>query len=146
LLPILARVADAVTAAHDRLTPHTVLLTDNGEVTLAWSGSPEETGAKLQQPKYSAPDLFRDVASSPEAVDVYLLGFIFYEFLAGARNFTGQIGAEWEPEDPAWFRWHADTALRLRPLADVVPEFPASVSRLVEGMLEKDSARRAPLA
>jgi serine/threonine-protein kinase len=143
MFPILARVADAVKQPHPPLAPRTICLLEGGEVRVeADAAGRPQTATAIEQAKYSVPDLFREGGSPGEAVDVYLLGFIFYELLAGRQIFASQIGGAWNADDVAWFNWHADSARRLRPLAEFVPGFPAAASKLIERMVEKDPSRR----
>jgi serine/threonine protein kinase len=143
MFPILARVVDAVKGQHPPLAPRTIWLVEGGEVRLESDAAARpQTATAIGEAKYSVPDLFREGGAPGEAVDVYVLGFMFYELLAGRQIFAAQIGGAWNADDVAWFNWHADAGRRLRPLAEVAPGFPAAASKLIEKMVEKDPARR----
>ncbi len=102
-LEILMKVADATAFAHSRgvvhrdLKPENVMLGDFGEVLLMdWGlavtlGAPSNTVGMAGTPAYMAPEM----ASGPvtrlsTTSDVYLLGAILYEVIAGYPPHTGK--------------------------------------------------------
>src|SRR5262249_11411850 len=101
VFPVLARVVDAVAAAPYPLTPGSIWLLDNGEVL----DNVEVIVQPATQPKYSAPDDFQDGSLTGEAVCLYVLGFIFYELLAGRQIFAAQIPGDWDADDEQWLHW-----------------------------------------
>ena len=97
--------------------------------------------------RYAAPELIM-ARSTPDQTahvrgDIYVLGFLFYELLAGKQEMRRQL-AELEQAQTglAWMRWHSDPKLKLRPLGEMVPDCPTPLIELIERMLEKDPARR----
>ncbi len=107
-LEILLRVADAVAFAHSRgvihrdLKPQNVMLGDFGEVLvmdwgLAVSVDPQGKAERLDQhsacagtPAYMAPEMaLGEAARIGKASDVYLLGAILHEIIAGVRPHAG---------------------------------------------------------
>jgi eukaryotic-like serine/threonine-protein kinase len=91
------------------------------------------TGAILGTPSYMAPEQAQGHVDVRPAADVFSLGCMLFEFLAGAPPFTGAhvftVLAKVLFED----------APRLR---DLRPEIPSEVDSLVDQMLAKDPARR----
>jgi serine/threonine-protein kinase len=102
-LGLFINVCDAVEYAHRRLVVHrdlkpsNILVTDGGEVKLldfgiakllAPEADPEapntRTGLRLMTPEYASPEQLRGEAVST-ASDVYSLGVVLYELLAGRR-------------------------------------------------------------
>jgi len=130
---------------HSPLTPSTIKLTRDGRVGIECKSSvdPCQTIA-FRSTKYSAPDAFQGNggAASCEALDSYLLGFMFYELVLGRRLFSVEFADVLSGTELAWLNWHADRNRSARPLADVLPRVPAPISRLIAGMMEKDPARR----
>jgi serine/threonine protein kinase len=130
---------------HSPLTPSSIKLTQAGRVRIAsrCSFDPCQTIA-FRSAKYSAPDAFQGngEAATCEALDSYLLGFMFYELVLGRRLFRVEFADVFSGTELAWLNWHADRNRSARPLSDVLPSVPAPISRLIAGMMEKDPARR----
>jgi serine/threonine protein kinase len=98
--------------------------------------APRDTGENqlLGTPGYMSPEQVRNGSLDPRS-DIFAFGVVFYEMLAGERPFRGQS--------------HADLASAIlrdtpRRLAELRPEVPRELERLVERCLEKDPARRHP--
>lgn len=146
---LLAKLADAVQHAHDRgvihrdLKPANVLinavgepfLTDFGLAKLAEGNSGlTQTGQVLGTPAYMAPEQAvgrtRDITT---ATDVYGLGAILYELLAGTPPFAGANQAEVlrkvVTEEPA-------------PPSRTVPDFDRDLETICLKCIEKEPARR----
>lgn len=105
---LLAQVADALGAAHERsvvhrdLKPNNVLvdrdldgsprarLTDFGIARVLDSPGMTTVGAVVGTPNYMAPELIEGGRPTP-AVDVYALGMMFYELLVGRPPYADRV-------------------------------------------------------
>jgi serine/threonine-protein kinase len=145
-MTLMAQAADALQAAHDRgvvhrdikpgnllVTPdHRLVLTDFGIARSAASTPLTATGAVIGTPSYLAPE---QVLGRPATArsDLYALGVVGYECLAGRRPFDGE-----NPFDVAMKRLRDPPP----PLADTPPE----VRAVVERALAPDPDQRWPSA
>ena len=95
------------------------------------------TGMLLGTPQYMAPEQCRAAGRVDSRVDVYALGVILYEMLAGQPPFVaegvGELIAMHLYQEPA-------------PLADFVPGVSPQLSALVQAMLCKEPAGRPTMA
>ncbi|GIJ66020.1 serine/threonine-protein kinase [Virgisporangium ochraceum] len=144
---LLAQVADGLAAAHGKavvhrdLKPDNILLaprmeggvrprlTDFGIARVLDGPRMTTSGAVLGTPNYMAPEVIEGSPATP-AADVYGLGIILYELLAGRPPFDGD---------------GVDTAILVRhtratalPLAGMAPR----VWSLIEACLDRDPAQR----
>lgn len=124
---------------HRDLKPSNVLLDASGDCFLSDFGiaylqeaTAHLTGTGLLgTPGYMAPEIFRQGQASP-ASDIYALGMVLYELLAGQPPF--------EAESPAqWMRAHIE-----KPLPDLTrrPDLPEGVNAILQAATAKDPARR----
>ncbi len=147
LLALLPQVLDALEALHARgiahrdLKPANVLVTDDGVVKLADFGIAcaieEDLGASglLGTAVYMSPEQAagREIGL---ASDVYSLGVMLYELLAGEPPFRGR----------ALELLEAHRARAPRPLAEVIGGLPDALAAVCTRMLAKDPRARPTLA
>ncbi|HSE18033.1 MAG TPA: protein kinase [Pyrinomonadaceae bacterium] len=99
-------------------------------------------GQVLGTPYYMSPEQWgeipRDQSSEIDGrADIYSLGLVFYEMIAGRRCFAGNTLHELRRE-------HVQT--RPRPLHEVVPDVPRGFSDAIERATAKDRGDRPPTA
>lgn len=149
-ISIADQVLDALAAAHELgfvhrdVKPGNVLLPSGGGVKLADFGIAKElqtaqagltaTGTVLGTPRYLAPELVAGEPAVP-ATDVYAVGVVLYEMLAGEPPFDGDnpiAVAMAHQRDP------------VPPLAERRPDLDPDLIAVVERALAKDPAERFP--
>jgi serine/threonine-protein kinase len=139
-----AQVADGLAAAHRRgivhrdIAPGNVMLTGTGAKLLdfgiaapAGTQGEAEDGSLLGTPAYVAPERLDDPPAAP-AVDVYGLGALLYESLAGRPALAAGTWAALAQAHRA--------GVRIAPLQ--VAGLPAAVDRLCQRCLDPDPAAR----
>jgi serine/threonine-protein kinase len=92
-----------------------------------------ETGAMIGTPAYMAPEQCIAAPNVDGKADVYALGTLFYEMLAGQLPFDAKHGFDFMA---------AHVRLAPRPLRTVVPTLPEELAELIHAMLAKDPAER----
>ncbi|MDQ7028871.1 MAG: protein kinase [Ardenticatenia bacterium] len=146
-LEIARQIAAGVGAAHRKgivhrdIKPGNVLITPTGEAKVADFGIARamtathhltEPGVVWGTTAYLSPEQIRGEAATP-ASDVYAIGVVLFEMLAGRPPFQGEdhvaIALQHLNESPPR-------------LSQLNPRVPPSVERLVERMLSKDPAQR----
>ncbi len=142
VLDVVAQVAAGLAAAHAAGVMHRdikpgnllvdpdgrVKITDFGIASAAGSAPLTRTGTVLGTPAYLAPERLAGASAGP-ASDLYALGMVAYQCLAGALPFTGTA---------------VEVALAHhdRPLPPLPPAVPRQVAALVENLTAKDPAAR----
>ncbi len=155
LLWVGARIADALAHAHERgifhrdLKPANILLTDQGPMLLDFNlaadvkGSAKATAAKLGGTlPYMAPEhleAFRDPAGSVVGRgDIYSLGVILYELLAGKRPFATPRG----PIKDVLAQMIRDRQIMPTSVASFNPAVSPAVDAIISRCLQADPALR----
>jgi serine/threonine protein kinase len=141
-LTIALDVARAMQTAHDRgvvhrdIKPQNIYITPSGDVKVLDFGIARMEGLSnittasvfLGTPDYAAPERAEEVGDIRS--DIYSLGVVLYEMLAGARPFSGST--PWKTME-----------LHLTAPPPLLPDtIPAPIRTIVERCLEKDPADR----
>jgi len=153
-LQILWRLAAALHAVHNEgiihrdLKPANIIvgqglrakITDFG-VAASISG---QTSMILGTTKYMAPELFEGETVDGRA-DLYSLGFITYEMLAGRPKFNEifhDVVRDKHTEALRWMKWHGNVSVNAPALHEVNPAVPEPLSDIVAKMMAKDLGKR----
>ena len=151
ILHLAIQIADGLVAAHERQIVHRDLKPENVLVTRGWvakivdfglaefrldseerSVNGGEPGAVQGTIGYSAPEMLAGAAADPRS-DQFSFGAIVYEMAAGVPAFPGSTSVEalarTVRSDP-------------RSLAELRPDLPAPLVRIVDRCLRKDPAQR----
>ena len=142
VVAVAAPVADALASAHRRgvlhgdVKPANVMFTSDGEPLLSDFGVARTLGQMTSDQasgtaEYVAPELLEGAQPDPRA-DVYSLGIVCYQALAGAPPYTG-------PAPLAVIR-AADQGVH-QPLA-TVPDVPPPLAMVVEQAMHRDPEQR----
>ncbi|MGI8842544.1 MAG: protein kinase domain-containing protein [Gemmatimonadaceae bacterium] len=152
-MSVLRDVTRALAYAHERgvvhrdIKPENILLSGDAAVvtdfgiakalsasrTQAPGGTLTQVGTSIGTPAYMAPEQAAGDPDTDHRADLYALGCVAYEMLAGAAPFAGrpthQLFAAHLTEIPG-------------PLGATRPDVPRAIAQLVARLLEKDPARR----
>jgi len=145
VLEICAKVGDALDYAHKHgivhrdIKPANIMLLENGEVKVTdfgiarvVSSSQTKTGVVMGSPSYMSPEQVAGKKVDGRS-DLFSLGVVLYEMLAGERPFRG--------ESIATIMFQI-TSSPPPPMAEFVPKLPPIFQKLVEKALAKDPASR----
>ncbi|MCH7734607.1 MAG: protein kinase [Chloroflexi bacterium] len=142
---IAAQIAEALAAAHSLgivhrdIKPHNILLTESDQVKVADFGIARasflttigRTGEVLGTPAYMSPEHW--AGSTDERSDIYSLGIVLYQMLAGRVPFTSDTPMGWSEA-------HLTQAI---PMLDAISaQIPEHVIEIVERCMAKDPGQR----
>ncbi|MEM8738973.1 MAG: protein kinase [Planctomycetota bacterium] len=98
--------------------------------------------------RYMAPELLRSEPADGRA-DVYSLGIIAYEMLAGRTHFDTafrNVLRDQRNQAMRWMKWHTNARAAAPTLDTYLPDLPPHLVQLVARMMDKDPARRVAAA
>jgi formylglycine-generating enzyme len=135
--------------AHPDLAPKNIYILPDGHPYInSFPTPPPNATLAMTEPKYVAPEILLSSTAAEDTehprCDIYVLGFIAYEALAGCDAFRHQLfpdGAQKEG-DLFWMKWHADPAARLQAIRDINSSVSEELSALIHRMTEKDPRAR----
>jgi len=133
---------------HGTIKPANILLSADGTVKLGdCAGLRLE--AALQKPrtkmKYVAPEMLDTRFGRIGAgVDLYCLGFVALEMLMGKRIDTqfARVRDAGKNADLGWARQHASRSEKLPSVAELAPDTPPDLVRVLDRMLHKEVSQR----
>ncbi len=156
-LHIATQIADALSTAHEKdivhrdLKPANIMLVrdpvapggerakilDFGIAKLSQGqGSETAANAVIGTPQYMSPEQCRGAGGVDDRTDVYALGVMLYEMIAGRTPFVGATGIDYMAQ-------HSFN--EPPPLTSFAPGTPPEVVALVHRLLVKDKTQRPPM-
>ena len=133
---------------HRDLKPSNILLSTEGAVKICDFGlatlQSEQDLMQLGTARYMAPELFTGSSADARA-DLYSLGMMSYEMLAGRPAFENAFKTvlrDQRNQSLRWMKWHTNQRLVATALKKLNPELPDAIVQLVERMMAKDPAQR----
>ncbi|MCE5326912.1 MAG: protein kinase [Planctomycetaceae bacterium] len=133
---------------HRDIKPANIFIGEGLRVKLADFGvaarKSGNTSMLLGTTKYMAPELLGGGVND-ERVDMYSLGFVAYEMLAGRRRFDevfADVVRDQHASSLRWMKWHGSPGVTAPPLNEVNPAVPPALAQIVAGMMAKDPAKR----
>ena len=157
-LGILAATAKGLQAIHAQglihrdLKPSNILLGQGGGLKICDFGLAAVVEARQTlsrgSVRYMAPELLLRQPADGRA-DLYALGIIAYELLAGRPNFEDafqSVMGEKRQRNARWTKWHTNPRLVAPPLSTYRSDLPDALVTLVARLMDKDPARRVDTA
>jgi serine/threonine protein kinase len=142
------RAMHAQGIVHRDLTPSNIMMAKDGALKITDFGLIGHSGGKTSLPmgttKYMAPEMFTGAPVDPRA-DLYSLGMIAYEMLAGPEKFGDafrDVMRDEKAQQVRWMHWHSNIGMRAPPLKDLQPGIPPLISKIIERLMDKEPSRR----
>ncbi len=146
-----AKVLEQVHAqglTHGGLRPSNIILRLSGGVQVCDIGVTgliaDQEALSPASARYMAPEVFHSVAGDATS-DIYSLGMVAYEMLAGRGAFEQAFNAVLgDPHNSAirWMKWHTNARVQPPPLHELNPRIPVRLGDLVSRMMAKDRSKR----
>lgn len=137
---------------HRDLKPSNIMLPHQGGLKVGDFGlaavMAEQDALSIGSVRYMAPELFgEDIENAnPDArADIYSLGMIAYEMLAGRAKFEDAFKVvlrDKRNQSLRWMKWHTNARAKAPALHDINPAISQTLSDLVARMMEKDRELR----
>ena len=133
---------------HRDMKPSNIILTEGLRPKIIDFGVAALAGGDASMPlattKYIAPEIYGGATVDGRA-DLYSVGFMAYEMLAGREKFNeifSDIIRDKHSETLRWMKWHGNMSVVAPQLHLVNPNVPESLSTLIAKMIEKDPEKR----
>ncbi len=133
---------------HRDLKPANILMPRSGGLRLADFGlSVAANSSQLMDQgtvRYLAPEVLQGQPATA-ASDLYALGMIAYEMLAGRAQYEEAFKAilrDQRNQAMRWVKWHTNPKIKPVPLAQLNPALSPAMLELVERLMDKDPLRR----
>lgn len=149
VIKIIRQIAEALQVAHNcgtihrDIKPENIMFDESGNARLADLGIAKSinsdtmltmAAAVMGTPSYMSPEQAKDSGKIDERADVYSLGVVLYEMLAGHCPFGGNT--------PLEILSKVISDEKAPNIADECPDLPPEMVSLVHDMIEKDPDRR----
>ncbi len=149
VLNIIRQIAEALRVAHNcgtihrDIKPENIMFDEDGNARLADLGIAKSingdtmltmAAAVMGTPSYMSPEQAKDSGKIDERADVYSLGVVLYEMLAGHCPFSGST--------PLEILSKVISDEKAPNIEDKCPDLPPGMASLVHDMIEKDPDRR----
>ncbi|NJL31835.1 MAG: protein kinase [Phycisphaerales bacterium] len=157
-LLILGSIAQALAVLHEGgvvhrdLKPANILLPKAGGLKVCDFGLSafvdEQVTPELGTVRYMAPECFGEAPADPRN-DLYSLGMIAYQMLAGEEKFNEAfktVVRDQRNQALRWMKWHTNARATVEPLHQLVPAIPPALSELVARLMNKELSGRISTA